>query len=76
MARRGIHLQGKPDGSNSPAERAARAELERQLERPLSDVEWAEQSKRLLQFVRILKRWNLEQQSGKFTAEPKRRAAS
>jgi len=72
MARRGIRLQGKSDCSNSPAERAARAELERKIERPLSDVEWAEQSKRLLQFARILKRWDLERQSGKSTAEPNR----
>jgi len=69
-------MKGQPDCSNSRAERSARAELERKIERPLSDVEWAEQSKRLLQFVRILKRWDLEQQSGKSTAEPKLWAAS
>jgi hypothetical protein len=75
MERRRIHLRDKPDHSNSPAERAARAELERQLERPLTDQEWADQRKRLLQFVQLMRRWDMEQRSGK-SIEPRLKAAS
>jgi hypothetical protein len=59
---------------SSPAEIAARAEVERHQSNPLSDAEWAVQRNRLLQFVRLLRRWDREQQS-QVAPEPKRKAS-
>jgi len=63
MARRGITLPSNQHAAGSRAELAARAEAERHLSGPLSDAEWAVQRSRLLQYIRILRRWDLEQQS-------------
>jgi hypothetical protein len=73
MARLGINLPNDQHAASSPAELAARAEVERHLSGPLSDAEWAAQRSRLLQFVRMLRRWDLEQQQRE--VGPKRKAS-
>jgi hypothetical protein len=47
----------------STTERAARASVEALHGRPLSDPEWARQSKRLAEFVKLLARWDSEQRA-------------
>jgi hypothetical protein len=47
----------------SPTERAARAGVEALRGGPLSDQEWARQSKRLTEFVKLLARWDSEQRA-------------
>jgi hypothetical protein len=47
----------------SATERAARAGVEALRGGPLSDQEWARQSKRLTEFVKLLARWDSEQRA-------------
>jgi hypothetical protein len=49
--------------ARSTAERAARAGVEALCGGPLSDREWARQSKRLTEFVKLLARWDSEQRA-------------
>jgi hypothetical protein len=47
----------------SATERAARESVEALRSYPLSDHEWNRQSKRLIEFVRLLGRWDAEQRA-------------
>jgi hypothetical protein len=47
----------------SASERAARAGVEALRGSPLSDQEWTRQSKRLVEFVKLLARWDSEQRA-------------
>jgi hypothetical protein len=49
--------------ARSTTERAARAGLEALRGGPLSEQEWARQSKRLAEFVKLLARWDSEQRA-------------
>jgi len=51
----------------SGAEQAARAVIEQSCGRQLTDGEWAQQRRRLIEFVQTLARWDRERQ----IAEPK-----
>jgi hypothetical protein len=63
MAKQAILDEGrKPTGKTpSLAERAARDSMEALRRQPLCDSEWALQSKRLTEFVKLLYRWDAEQ---------------
>ncbi len=53
----------KPTGKTpSAAERAAREDMET-LRGPFSDQEWDRHSKRLIEFVKLLSRWDAEQRA-------------
>ena len=60
----GSQSGSKPHKDHAPsdAEQAARAVIEQSCGRPLSDGEWAQQRRRLLEFVLTLKRWDRERQ--------------
>jgi hypothetical protein len=58
MARSGSNTPEDRSGHSSSGERVARAEIETCLSRPLTDAEWATQRNRLVEFVRILRRWD------------------
>ena len=75
MARDEIHLQHNRRQPGSPAELAARAELESHISRPLAESEWIERRTRLLQFVAMLKRWDTERRDNGLTADPKQKAS-
>ncbi len=49
--------------AQSCSERAARESLEALGGRPLSDPEWDRYSKRLIEFVKLLSRWDAEQRA-------------
>ena len=49
--------------SPSATERAARESVEALRSQPLSDQEWARQSKRLAEFAKLLARWDSEQRA-------------
>ena len=55
----------KAIGQTAPftTERAARESVEALRSEPLSDQEWARQSKRLAEFVNLLARWDSEQRA-------------
>ena len=48
----------------SPAEQKARAAVEEHVGHRLTDKEWAEHKRRLLEFFRTLGRWDRTQPSG------------
>lgn len=72
MGRNGS-IEQKHKGSSSPAERAARVELEDRLGRPLKDSEWTKQRNRLLQFITTLARWDKDQRNTNAASEPEER---
>jgi hypothetical protein len=47
----------------SVTERAARQSMEALRSQPLSDHDWSRQSKRLIEFVKLLARWDFEQRA-------------
>jgi hypothetical protein len=53
----------KKTPSPSGAEQAARAAIEQGCGRPLTDGEWANQRRRLLEFVLTLARWDRERRT-------------
>ena len=66
----------EPDGGNQPAtrgpscaERKARGALEKGLSHRLTEKEWTEHKRRLLEYFRTLARWDREQQPGTPSSE-------
>jgi hypothetical protein len=55
----------------NPLETAARASLSGRYGRPLSDAEWQEASRTLLEFFGLLQRWEREGREGKKSGNDK-----
>jgi len=64
MAKRAVAEKSQKPRKTAPAatERAARESLEA-LRGPFSDPEWDRHSKRLIEFVKLLCRWDAEQRA-------------
>jgi len=56
------------ESAKCSSEKAARVAVEKRRGRTLTDKEWTEDRKRLVEFVLILKRWDREQREGSGTA--------
>jgi len=54
-------LKQREDVHCSSAEQVARAIIEQRCGRQLTDGEWAKQRRRLIEFIRTLARWDMEQ---------------
>ena len=66
MAKRRVTAESrKAIGQTAPSatERAARQSVEVLGGGPLSDQEWNRQSKRLIEFVKLLSRWDVDQRA-------------
>lgn len=65
MPRKEISTESNGNRDGSPAELAARAEIEKLVSRPLSNSDWVEERNRMIEFVRTLARWDAEQRNRK-----------